>query len=212
MARGVASILIAAAVALVAPAFAQTPQPTPLVPEAPATDSPGMYLLFGMGPVPDGTDRLLGDLPTLAFTVGGSIPIKGRAYVDLGLYTSVASYTAVPAYSWFGSGATVSTVAFTASGRFGHTGHKVAVFGSAGVGFGYVMLDTQIFGIIPAEVDSVWAPVFTIAGSLETPVRKKNRFLAELRYSWIDVDFGSDAGGSLNAGGAALLLGWRHVF
>ncbi len=67
------------------------------------------------------------------------------------------------------------------------------------------------FGISPGPVGSAMAPVFAVAGSLERSLRRHDRLLAELRYSRINADLGSGADGSLDAGGAALLFGWRHV-
>lgn len=206
-------LVVSAAAGALGPAFAGNAQPTVIVPEAGSADSAGMYITVGMGPEPSGTDQLEGYLPTLVLTGGASFPIQGKAYVDVGLYLSAASYTGLPSSNAWWSDATVGTAALTVSGRMGHTGRSVAVFGSAGIGLAHVSLDAPTWlGFIYTEVDSVWTPVLTVAGSLETPARKHNRFLAELRYSWINADFGIDVGGSLNAGGAALLLGWRHVF
>ena len=211
-ARFVFALLVTAAV-ISAPAFAGDLQPTEIVPEAVPTDSPGMYATFGLGAPGGGTDRFRADTPAFAFTFGGSLPINGKAYVDLGMGFSIADYKDVSPESAWSDNPLLETFSLTASVRAGHSGRSVAIYGSAGVGFAYVRLgEPGGFGVYPEPVGSTMAPVLTVAGSLERPVQKHNRFLAELRYSWINADFGSGAGGSLNAGGAELLFGWRHVF
>jgi hypothetical protein len=195
-------------------AYAESPPPTVLVPEAPlSTDRAGMYATIGFGPADD-TDRLQGHSPVVPLTLGVSLPIRGRAYVDVGMYFSTVTYSAEPSLTGWGNNADLRTFAITASGRFGHTGKKAAVFGSAGFGFAYVRLGggDYFYGAYSPPLDTTVAPVLTVAGSFEAPARKRNRFLAELRYSWIHADFGSTSGGSLNVGGPALLLGWKGVF
>ena len=207
-------LLIVAAVVGVVSAHAESPEPTVLVPEpAVSTDSGGLYATIGGGPS-DETDRLQGHSPVLAFTLGGSLPIKGRAYVDIGMYLSSASYHAEPSLTGWGNDAELRTFAFTASGRGGYTGRKAAVFASAGIGLAYVTLTEglQLYGAYSPPLDATVAPVLTVAGSFEAPTRTRSRFLAEVRYSWIHADFGGNSGGSLNVGGPALLLGWKGAF
>jgi hypothetical protein len=172
-----------------------------------------MFFTLGLGAPGGGTDRFHANTPTFAFMFGGSHPIKGKAYVDLGMGLSIAGYKEdSPVSTWTGK-PLLETISLTASLRAGHAGRSVAAYGSAGGGFAYVRLgEPEGFGVNPEPVGSTMAPVLTVAGSLERPVRKHNRFLAELRYSWIEANFGSDAGGSLNAGGLVLFLGWRNVF
>jgi hypothetical protein len=205
--------LLAASIAISAPALAGSPQPTPLVPEAVSTDAPSLYVMGGLGPGGGGTDRFQASGPTFAFEFGGSIPIKGKAYIDLGMGLSIAGYKDVwPVYSWTDE-PLLTTFDLTASLRGGHVGKKVAVYGSGGVGFAYVRLgEPGGFGVYPEPVGATWAPVLTAAGSLETPAHRHSRFVFELRYSWIEADLGAGAGGSLNAGGAMMLFGWRGVF
>jgi hypothetical protein len=47
---------------------------------------------------------------------------------------AMSTYSAEPSLTAWGSDATLRTLAITASGRVGHTGKKVAVLGSAGIG------------------------------------------------------------------------------
>ena len=217
MAPRIVSIVFAALVAAghTAPAaYAESPPPTVLVPEAPlSTDRAGMYATIGVGPADD-TDRLQGQSPVVPLTLGVSLPVRGRAYVDVGMYFSTVTYSAEPSLTGWGNNTDLRTFAVTVSGRFGHTGNKAAVFGSAGIGLAYVGLggEDNFYGAYSPPVDSTVTPVLTVAGSFEAPARKHNRFLAELRYSWIHADFGSNSGGSLNVGGPALLLGWKGVF
>jgi hypothetical protein len=205
------AVLVVASIGMAAPAFAASPEPTPLVPESVSTDSSSMYLMFGLGPGGGGSDRFQENGPTFTFTLGGSIPIKGKAYVDLGMSFSIARYEDVLPVSYWSDTPLLTTFALTASLRAGHVGKSVAVYGSGGVGFAYVRLgEAGGFGVYPEPVGATLAPVLTVAGSLEAPARAHSRFAAELRYSWIEADLGG--GGSLNAGGAMALFGWRYVF
>lgn len=207
--------LVVASVAISAPmpALAEGRQPTPLVPEAVSTDSSGMYFMLGVGRGAEGTDQFKPSAPMFAFTLGGSIPIKGRAYVDLGMGFSIAGYEYVgTTYTWTAK-PLMTTFDLTASMRAGHEGKRVAVYGSAGVGFAYVRLgEPGGFGVYPEPVGATVVPVLTAAGSLETPSHRHSRFVFELRYSWINADLGPAAGGSLNVGGPLMNFGWRYVF
>jgi len=208
-----AVLAVAATAALPGPASAESPQPTPLSPKVASTGSAGLYATLGLGASPGGTDRLDPDFPVLALTLGGSLPIKDWAFVDVAMDFSMASYDAEPSLSGWGTEAQVHTFAVTASFRGGHSGKKTAVFGSAGVGLAYVSLGAdEFYGLSSPPVDSTVVPVLTVAGSLEAPAQDDSRFLAELRYSWISADFGSNSGGSLNVGGPVLLLGWKYDF
>jgi hypothetical protein len=129
------------------------------------------------------------------------------------MYLSLASYDERPPLTTWNDNLLLETFALTASARAGYEGHKVAVFGSAGVGFAFVRLGAPYFyGAYSEPVGSATVPVLTVAASLEAPARQHNRFLTELRYSWIEADLGGGFGGSVNVGGPALLFGWKYVF
>jgi hypothetical protein len=205
--------LVVATAALPASSAAETPPPTEIIPEAVSTDSPSLYVTMGFGPGPGSTTTLERDAPAFVLTFGGSIPIKGKAYVDLSMVLSLASYDARPSVTTWNENLLLETFAFTASARAGHEGRKVAVFGSAGVGFAYVRLGAPYFyGTYSEPVGSTTVPVLTVAASLEAPARQHSRFLTELRYSWIEADLGGGFGGSVNVGGPVLLFGWKYVF
>jgi hypothetical protein len=215
MAPRIGFALVVAAIALRAVAFAGNPEPTEIVPEAVPAESPSLYVTLGFGPGSGSeTARFDSRPPMFAFTAGGSIPIKGKAYVDIGMFLGIEAYNDRAPAGYYGSDDLfLTTFGLTASGRVGHVGRTVAVYASAGVGFAYVRLGAPGgYGVYPEPVGSTMAPVLTVAGSLETHPRQRSRFLAELRYSWIDADLGSGFGGSANVGGPMLLFGWKYVF
>lgn len=170
---------------------------------------PSFVFAVGLGPGGGGNEQFEAKTPTLLFQVGGSIPIAPKAWTDIVLGFSIASYREEsPETTWTGD-ALLRVAYVTASVRTGRPGKHLGVFGSAGAGLAYVALgEPGGFGVYPEPVGSRTAPVLTGALSLEHPGRR-SRFLVELRYSDISADLGSDAGGTLDAGGPILLLGWR---
>lgn len=207
--------LLVASVSWRTGAHAEGPKPTEIVPEAVPAESTSLYVTLGFGTGSGSeTARFDSRPPMFALTAGGSIPIKGKAYIDVGMYFSTEGYKDRAPLGYYGSDDLfMTTIGLTASGRVGHVGPTVAVYASAGIGFAYVRLGALGgYGVYPEPVGSTMAPVLTVAGSLETHPRRRSRFLAELRYAWIDADLGSGFGGSVNVGGPMALFGWKYVF
>ena len=206
-------VLFVASVAQPALALAGGSQPTETVHEAVPTASRSLYYTIGLGPPAEDSERFGARSPTLAFTVGGSIPVKGKAYVDICGSFSMAEYRDYAPALWASDDLFLTRFGMTASGRVGHVGRTVGAYASAGIGFAYVRFAAPAgYGAYPEAVGSTMAPVFTVAGSLESKPRQRSHFLTELRYSWIDADLGGDFAGSVNVGGPMLVFGWRSDF
>jgi hypothetical protein len=205
-------VLIVVSVALPALALAEGSPPTEIVPGAVPGESRSLYYTLGLGPPAEDSERFGARSPTLAFAVGGSIPIKGKAYVDICGFLAMAQYKDHAPSLWASDDLFLTRFGLTASGRVGHAGRQVGAYASAGLGFAYVRFAAPGgYGVYPEAVGSTMAPVLTVAGSLETHPRERSRFLTELRYSWINADLGGDFGGPVNVGGPMLCFGWKWV-
>ena len=221
IAHRIGLVVLPALVLALSPAWGQEPVPPvdpsqsePAPQTAPSSQTQptvrgSVFFTIGLGPGGGGTEVFQAKMPTLLLQLGGTIPAGRKLWTDLALGFSIASYQEEnPETTWTGD-ALLRAAYLTASLRAGRPGKKLGVFGSAGAGLAYVALgEPGGFGVYPEPVGSTTAPVLTGAITLEHPGRK-SRLVIELRYSDIQADLGADAGGTLNAGGAVLLFGFR---